>query len=384
MRTLVATLALVTAAGCTCGSRAEEPGTRSTAALPCPLPAPTFADDEHAAELLAEARWRAALDAFDVAFEAGRDAEALGCAQEAARLYPDDTLGHLNRGLALDALGDDAAAHEAYLRAVAIDPDDPEALRGLADFLERTGNDDGLHAAIRLARRGREASRDNGLSADLALVEARAANALGRSEEALGAAETALTLDDRPLAHLERGIALFELLRFEDADRALTAARNELPTDARAAHWSALLAERLGRDTEAHALFAKAAELDPDTYPPTLDVAPTDFETLLAEERAALPETMRKALDAASVSAAELPALDDLQGAEPALSPTILGLFRPAETPEGRSAIILYRRNLLRIVRTHDELRREVRDTLLHELGHLGGENDAELHDRGL
>ena len=29
-------------------------------------------------------------------------------------------------------------------------------------------------------------------------------------------------------------------------------------------------------------------------------------------------------------------------------------------------------------------LRREVRDTILHELGHQGGADDAELRDRGL
>ena len=31
-----------------------------------------------------------------------------------------------------------------------------------------------------------------------------------------------------------------------------------------------------------------------------------------------------------------------------------------------------------------DELRREVRDTLMHEVGHLNGEDDEQLRDRGL
>jgi predicted Zn-dependent protease with MMP-like domain len=35
-------------------------------------------------------------------------------------------------------------------------------------------------------------------------------------------------------------------------------------------------------------------------------------------------------------------------------------------------------------VRTQDELIEQIRTTLLHELGHLRGEDDAELRARGL
>jgi predicted Zn-dependent protease with MMP-like domain len=81
----------------------------------------------------------------------------------------------------------------------------------------------------------------------------------------------------------------------------------------------------------------------------------------------------------------DLPDVEDLIATEPPLSPGILGLFRPP--PEGqraRPAIVLYRRNLARAAQTEEELRREVRDTLLHEVGHLNGEDDEQLRDRGL
>ena len=94
-------------------------------------------------------------------------------------------------------------------------------------------------------------------------------------------------------------------------------------------------------------------------------------------------EEDRQALSTTEFSWEELPGVEDLKAGEPVLSPTIVGLFRPAE--EGhRDAILIYRRNLLRICRTEEELHREVRDTILHELGHLGGADDAELRDRGL
>jgi predicted Zn-dependent protease with MMP-like domain len=47
-------------------------------------------------------------------------------------------------------------------------------------------------------------------------------------------------------------------------------------------------------------------------------------------------------------------------------------------------AIVLYRRNLARAVVDRAELKREVRKTLLHEVGHLNGEDDSSLRARGL
>ena len=44
----------------------------------------------------------------------------------------------------------------------------------------------------------------------------------------------------------------------------------------------------------------------------------------------------------------------------------------------------LYRRNLARVVRTPEELRKQISVTLLHEVGHLRGEDDGELAARGL
>jgi predicted Zn-dependent protease with MMP-like domain len=47
-------------------------------------------------------------------------------------------------------------------------------------------------------------------------------------------------------------------------------------------------------------------------------------------------------------------------------------------------AIVLYRRNLLRTVRDEKELVAAISRTLMHEVGHLRGEDDGSLRDRGL
>jgi predicted Zn-dependent protease with MMP-like domain len=138
---------------------------------------------------------------------------------------------------------------------------------------------------------------------------------------------------------------------------------------------------------------------------------------------------VREDLEQSQLQTADLPAADDLVAEKPPLSPTILGLFRglplswsgaleggasagraaqgrrPSNTPGGPAAsapddsdaagaavacpspertIVLYRQNLLRSVRDLGELDEAIRRTVLHEVGHLRGEDDGSLRDRGL
>lgn len=52
--------------------------------------------------------------------------------------------------------------------------------------------------------------------------------------------------------------------------------------------------------------------------------------------------------------------------------------------PPSERTIVLYRRNLLRSIRDIAELDHAIARTLLHEVGHLRGEDDGSLRDRGL
>jgi predicted Zn-dependent protease with MMP-like domain len=107
---------------------------------------------------------------------------------------------------------------------------------------------------------------------------------------------------------------------------------------------------------------------------------------------ARLPAGERRALEAVPVEVQDLPDAADLLAVDPPLSPSILGLFRgPAEKepctaadgPRCR-AIVFYRKNLVRFARDRAELVEQIRVTLLHELGHLHGEDDEQLRARGL
>jgi predicted Zn-dependent protease with MMP-like domain len=125
-------------------------------------------------------------------------------------------------------------------------------------------------------------------------------------------------------------------------------------------------------------------------------ISPEEFKTELAAAVAALPADMRRDLSGVPVQMEDVPALADLTANDPPLSPQILGLFRgpplqePCEAgPDGGvedpcRSVVLYRRNLARAVKTREELVEQIRVTLLHEVGHLRGEDDGELAARGL
>lgn len=336
--------------------------------------------------------------AAEDALERGEPGRALGCADEAIALAPRDVLALAARARALAALERLDDARHAWGRALAVDPDDPEVLLGAADLhVRRLGParealETGLEHALRGVRAARaRAGRD--LAARLELVAGMAENDLGRSHLALPHLErAAAVLAADPDVSYERGVALFELCRFAEAQRAFERTLALAPDDPWTLHQLGLLAERRGAPRKAEALLAQARRLAPRDFRPELGVGPDAFRAEVAAAIAALPEPERRALDAVPVEIQDLPDATDLLAVDPPLSPSILGLFRgpaedepclPSDGPRCR-AIVLYRKNLLRFARDARELSEQVRVTLLHELGHLHGENDDDLRARGL
>ena len=157
--------------------------------------------------------------------------------------------------MSLNALEQYKEAHQAFERAIAIDPNNPDALLPAAAFLVEYADNDSLETAVLYARRGRDNEKSAARGAELAAIEAEALNGIGRCDEALRAAESALALDSElPHAMVERGVALFELLRFDEAQQALAEGLARDPKNAKAQHYSGLIAERDGRAAEREAV----------------------------------------------------------------------------------------------------------------------------------
>jgi len=324
-------------------------------------------------------------------FERARYEEALECGRDATRLDPLSVAAHHFRGAALAELGRIEEARTAYARALTLDPDDPEVLRSTADLhVRRLGGRDDLELSLQYVQRALpRAARNHDalLQKELYLLQGMAYDDLGRPGDALGSVSMALLFEPKDReARREKGVALFELCRFDEARAELLTLSAERP-DAWAEHYLGLIAERQREDATAQRHFTRAMQLDPDSFKPAAPAAADKFAQVVREEVARLPAEVRRGLERSAFTVEELPRESDLKTVDPPLSPGILGLYKPAPEHAGRdgkASIILYRRNLARAARSVDELRREVRDTLLHEVGHLNGEDDDQLRDRGL
>jgi tetratricopeptide (TPR) repeat protein len=332
------------------------------------------------------------------ALAAGESERALGCADGALRLEHRLVPALAARAGALAALGRVEEAQLAWARALAVDPEDPASLLGAADLhVRRLGPArESLELGLEYAVRGVRIARARGdrlLGARFDLVAAMAENDLGRSDRALPRLERAVAALPRDAdAAYELGVALFELCRFDAAQLAFERALALAPDDPWALHHLGLLAERRGDAQRSRSLLARARRLAPDDFPQEVPVDAAAFRAEVAAAVAALSPEERRALEAVPIDVEELPDPADLLAVDPPLSPSILGLFRgpsaaepctPADGPRCRS-IVFYRKNLVRLARDRGELSHQVRVTLLHELGHLNGEDDEDLRARGL
>ena len=118
--------------------------------------------------------------------------------------------------------------------------------------------------------------------------------------------------------------------------------------------------------------------------------SPTPRWREIAEQALAeLPERARQLLRDVPIVIAEQPAEADVDAG---VDPRSLGLFNGTAYPDGShlggqpglTQILIFRRNLERVAASDDELREEIRTTLIHETGHFFGMSDEDLEGVGL
>jgi predicted Zn-dependent protease with MMP-like domain len=119
-----------------------------------------------------------------------------------------------------------------------------------------------------------------------------------------------------------------------------------------------------------------------------LTASPEEFEAWIQEALAWLPARFATLADEVSIVVEEEPPADVLQDLELETKDDLLGLyqgvpidqssfFQPAGELPARIAI--YKGPILRLCRTKAEVVHEVRDTVVHELGHHVGLDDEEM-----
>lgn len=118
-----------------------------------------------------------------------------------------------------------------------------------------------------------------------------------------------------------------------------------------------------------------------------MKVTREEFEELVGMALEGLPRRFAEAIENLSVVVEEDPSVEDLEavGLDPD-EDTLLGLYQGVALPDrglGYSAlpdrIVVYRRPILDICESRDEVIEEIRVTVQHELGHYFGLAEDEL-----
>jgi predicted Zn-dependent protease with MMP-like domain len=227
---------------------------------------------------------------------------------------------------------------------------------------------------------------------DLRIVDASIAIDEGEPERAIEALKGAERSADPALFFHLRAWASYQLARFdeacEDAERALAVQ----PEMAEAHDVLSRALEHLGDDAGARRHAQQASELDPELCPLPLEVSDDEFDALVEQSLIELPPKVREQLGEIPVLVEPLPSLGVLTAEMPPLTPDLLGLFvgrdlmtrHHDDLPSAPGAIYLFRRNLLRACADEEELAREIRITVRHEVGHLLGLDEDDLESWGL
>jgi predicted Zn-dependent protease with MMP-like domain/Tfp pilus assembly protein PilF len=336
----------------------------------------------------------------DPRIEAAWRALEAGEVTEARKLVGDLETGSPEALLLLAACaretGDDAEASKILRQAIAADPEWATPELWLAEIL--AGDPEASDEALGHAERALDLAEEEGEFLSAIALKAGLEAERGETGEARETL-TALPPPEVRLGDLDLSLEIADLhLALGEAETARERLRvlcDESPTSADAWYALGCAAEELGDEKESQTAWKRAW---------TLDAAPgagDDGDRLPEAEVAAvaeaalgeLPARAQALLEGIPMIIAELPAEADVDAG---LDPRALGLF--SGTPHGDGAtglggqpgltqIVLFRRNLERAVAdegNEDELRAEIRTTLLHETGHFFGLSDAALEELGL
>ena len=178
---------------------------------------------------------------------------------------------------------------------------------------------------------------------------------------------------------LETVSRLLNRARFGDAQHAAEDALRHMPDSADCHYALGLVLTQLDRTAEADGAFTRAAKLQPDEYFLPYRMKRAEFERLVEVALASLPWEFKRHLENVEVAVEDVPQRDLLREGE--IEHDTLGLYQGdtiQDTAWGfPDRILLFRRNLENISRDRETLVKEIRATVLHEVGHhLGMDED--------
>jgi predicted Zn-dependent protease with MMP-like domain len=303
------------------------------------------------------------------------------CAREEGA--PDRALGHLQQ-------------------ATAADPDWATPHLWIAEILSNAPDgSDRLKDALRHATAAVENAEEEEEYLDAVALKASLEIDLGKldmARETLGTVPPVETTEVPTPIGLEFAHLFLGVGDHNEARKRFEAITDDDPTSADAWYGLGLAAEAQGDEQgkrkawlKTLALDGKNAEGEDEDDDEAADgaLSEDEVESVAEAALAELPPKARVLLENIPIIIADLPSRDDVATG---LDPRLVGLFLGTPYPEVSAVggtpqltqILLFRNNLQRVTTDPDELRDEIRTTLLHETGHFFGMSEEDLAAVGL
>lgn len=224
-------------------------------------------------------------------------------------------------------------------------------------------------------------------SPDVALMLGDAEFDYGNPEAALDEYDRAVEQDPGwAAAYSARSNCLVELGRLDEADNDVELALEIDSRTAQAHYVRAVLMELESRDKEADESYRTASRLAPNTYRIPVRVTRRSFDRAVRSAVKLLPRRFRDRMEGVEIYVKDLPEPVDHPDAR--LSPLVMGAFNGFAITERTESdawtqvpprIHLYQKNIERVCSSREDLVREIKITLLHEVGHFFGLDEGDL-----
>ena len=180
---------------------------------------------------------------------------------------------------------------------------------------------------------------------------------------------------------LEAVTRLLDRAKYGDARRAAADGLRRAPQAASCHYAMGLVLTQLNRTAEADQAFARAAELQSAEYFRPHRVGREEFERLVEDVLASLPEEFGRHLENVEVAVEDVPERNLLREGD--VGHDLLGLYQgdtiQSEMWDLPDRILLFQRNLENISPDRETLVKEIRATVLHEVGHHLGMDEDDL-----
>jgi predicted Zn-dependent protease with MMP-like domain/thioredoxin-like negative regulator of GroEL len=335
-----------------------------------------------------------------------------------------DASPNLDKGWGRLEEGDFAGARQLAERELRDDPESPEALLLLAACCRGEGDSE---KALGLLEQASQADEDWGAPSQW-MAEILAED-LGRPAEALKYASLALdraeeenefldavvlkagleiqlgkikaaqaTLAELPPAgevqlppdlSLDLAYLFLEADVTSEAERRFRALADVDPRDAEAWYGLGMCAEDKGDEPAKREAWLRVLALDGESSLQDPHMSEAEMAEVAEQALHELPEAAHKLIANVPILIVDLPAREEI---EQGMDPRLLGMFEGTAYSDGGSMggapqvtrILLFRKNLERMAIDSEDLREQIRITLLHETGHFFGMSEDDLANVGL